>query len=165
MSTKKIVLISAIVILLFMSTTSKAFSLIANFEKLSLKPYLDTNGKYSIGYGTQTNWDAKRPVLATDRISEDTAQRWLKIEIANRSGKIKSLVKVPINQNMLDALTSFAYNIGTDAFAHSTLLEQLNAGIDKNIVAKQFDRWVKANGKTLPALVTRRALEKKLFLK
>lgn len=148
-----------------MSTSSKAFSLIANFEKLSLKPYLDTNGKYSIGYGTQKNWDAKRPVLPTDRISEDTAQRWLKYEIADRMPKVKSMIKVPVSQNALDSLTSFAYNIGIDAFSHSTLLQQLNAGIDKKIVAKQFDRWVKANGKTLPALVKRRELEKALFLK
>ena len=165
MSTKNIVLISAIVIVLLMSTSSKAFSIIAKFEDLSLKPYLDTNGKWSIGYGTQKNWDLNRPVYATDRITKDTAQRWLKLEIINRVDFIKKLIKVPINQNQLDSLTSFAYNIGLGAFADSTLLKQLNQGIDKTIVANQFDRWVKANGKLLPALVTRRTLEKQLFLK
>ena len=148
-----------------MSTSSKAFSLISKFEGLSLKPYLDTNGKYSIGYGTQKNWDEKRPVLPTDRINEDTAQRWLKYEIADRMPKVKSMIKVPVSQNALDSLTSFAYNIGLNAFASSTLLRKLNAGVDKKIVANEFDRWTKANGKTLPALVQRRTLEKALFLK
>jgi len=37
-----------------------------------------------------------------------------------------NLVKKPITQNQLNALTSFAYNLGSGALASSTLLKKVN---------------------------------------
>ena len=79
--------------------------------------------------------------------------------------QIKPLVKVPINDNELDALTSLVYNIGIGAFKKSTLLSLLNQGADRHLVADQFLRWNKAGGKVLPGLVKRRLAEHNLFLK
>ena len=82
--------------------------------------------------------------------------------------KIKALVKVPINQNQLDSLTSFVYNVGIGAFRSSTLLRLLNSGAPKSEVAAQFDRWnkgtVRGQKVVLPGLVRRRSEEKALFL-
>jgi lysozyme len=61
-------------------------------------------------------------------------------------------------------MASFTYNVGEDAFAKSTLLRLLNEGQNKDIVAKQFDRWVYAGGKVSPGLVKRRNAEKQVFL-
>ena len=83
--------------------------------------------------------------------------------------QIKQLVKVPINQNQLDALTSFSYNLGIGALKSSTLLKLLNSGADKYTVANQFLRWNKAliDGQYIEVLglTRRREAERVLFLK
>ena len=82
---------------------------------------------------------------------------------------IKKVVKVPINQNQLDSLTSFTYNLGIGALKSSTLLKLLNAGTDKATVANQFQYWNKAtiNGRltVMNGLTARRTAEAALFVK
>ena len=76
---------------------------------------------------------------------------------------VNDSVTALLNQNQFDALVSFTYNVGIQAFKDSTLLRLLNK---KNYrgAAQQFERWVKAGKKTLPGLVSRRKEEKELFL-
>lgn len=174
---KKQFIIAAIVLIILTSTTmagNAAENLIKYFEagdgiNKYLKAYLDPVGIWTIGYGSIYNYDQKRKVQPGDQIDEQTALRYLKKETAEIVPKIKALVKVPINQNQLDSLTSFVYNVGIGNFSDSTLLKQLNQGINKEIVAEQFLRWNKGtvNGQkvVLPGLVIRREAEKKLFLK
>ena len=71
--------------------------------------------------------------------------------------------RVPLNENQIDALTSFVYNVGQNAFANSTLLRKLNDG-DFNGAADEFMKWIHAGGKVVQGLVNRRATEKELFL-
>jgi GH24 family phage-related lysozyme (muramidase) len=59
-------------------------------------------------------------------------------------------------------LTSFAYNVGTDAFCGSTLVRRLNAG--DPAACDEMLRWTKAKGITLPGLVKRREQERALCL-
>jgi lysozyme len=162
---KKYALVGAIVILLFMSTTSKAASIIAIFEGKKLKAYRDQAGVWTIGFGSTYNIDENRPVREGDTITEATALRWLKTITANLQADIKKLVKVPVTQNQLDSLTSLAYNIGPTAFSESTLLKMLNAGKPKMVVADQFMRWVFVKKVMNQGLVNRRQKEMELFLK
>jgi lysozyme len=162
---KKYAIIGAIVILIFMSTTSKAASIIAIFEGKKLKAYQDQAGIWTIGFGSTYNIDENRKVKEGDTITEATALRWLKTITANLQADIKNLVTVPVTQNQLDSLTSLAYNIGKTAFAESTLLEMLNAGKPKIQVADQFLRWNKVKKVVNQGLVNRRLKERELFLK
>lgn len=164
MSTKKWILIAAIVLLLLISNKVSAEKLIAQFEGLRLKSYQDTGGIWTIGYGSTKNPYTGERVKEGDVISKATALDWLKKEIEQRTFAIKKLVKVPINSNQLAALTSLAYNIGLTAFQKSTLLRLLNDNRPKIEVAEQFLVWKKAGGKVLPGLLKRRELEKQLFL-
>lgn len=148
-----------------MTKTSQAENLIIQFEGKKLKPYKDIGGMWTVGYGSTFNYDENRPVNETDIINEETALKWLKIVIAKKQAEIKKLVKVPINQNQLDSLTSLAYNIGSGAFKNSTLLKLLNSGSNKSLVADQFLLWNKVNKKPIAGLTKRRKLEKELFLK
>ena len=59
-------------------------------------------------------------------------------------------VKVPLEQDQFDALTSFVFNVGSGAFGESTLLKLLNVGKYDEVPA-QLDRWVKAGSRTLAA--------------
>ena len=59
------------------------------------------------------------------------------------------------------ALASFVYNVGTGAFARSTLLRLLNAG-DVASACAELSRWIYAGGKVLPGLIKRRTAEREL---
>ena len=147
----------------FGSVSDSLFNLISSFEGFYAVPYWDRTG-YSVGYGSQYNWDQNRPVQKTDIIDKDTAKRWLLAEAQQDFDLVKSKVTVPINDNQLLALSSFSYNVGQGAFESSTLLDLLNSGADINTVASQFDRWTYSGGVVNKGLVARRAAEKQLFL-
>jgi lysozyme len=147
----------------FASVSNKLFNVISNFEGFYAVPYWDRTG-YSVGYGSQYNWDQKRPIAKTDVIDKETAKNWLLQEAAQDFEYVKSLVRVKLTDNQLLALSSFAYNIGKAAFADSTLLELLNSGADVSTVATQFDKWVYSGGVISNGLKSRRKAEKTLFL-
>lgn len=171
-TTTKVVVISAIILLLLTANikevSGKALALIKRFEGERLSSYQDQAGIWTIGWGSTYNHDLKRRVQKGDIIDKETALRWLKLDAAGFSENVKRLVKVPINQNQLDSLTSFSYNVGNNAFANSTLLRKLNQGASKQEVAAEFAKWNKVtiNGEKVVSngLVRRRKMEADLFL-
>lgn len=136
----------------------KNIDLIKEHEGLRLKAYLPTvDDVWTIGYGHTRN------VYPGMVITNKQAEEFLKEDLDWVESTIKTHVKVPLNQNQYDALASLIYNIGSGAFAGSTLLKKLNAG-DYQGAADQFLVWNKQKGKTLKGLVDRRKRERSLFL-
>jgi lysozyme len=85
-----------------------------------------------------------------------------------RSGSPRNCISnVLLNQNQLDAVTDFVFNVGPTAFCKSTLAARLRLR-DYPGAAAQFPKWVYArkNGQAvrLPGLVIRRDRERRLFL-
>jgi lysozyme len=72
---------------------------------------------------------------------------------------VKSAVRVSLAQHEFDALVSFAFNVGSTAFATSTLVKVLNQGA-RGAVPKELARWTNQG---LPGLVRRRQAEGALF--
>lgn len=142
-----------------------ALNTIQQFEGLKLTAYQDSVGIWTIGFGNIFNLDTGKPIKQGDVITQETADRWLKIEVDNLQAKMRKVITVPINDNQCTALTSLVYNIGFGAFKRSTLLRLLNAGASKEEVAKQFLRWNRAGGKEVKGLTNRRQAESNLFLK
>ena len=71
-------------------------------------------------------------------------------------------VVVTLSDGHFATLTDFVFNVDSDNYLHSTLLRVVNSGqLDQ--VPGQFQRWVIADGKTLPALRARRNREIGLF--
>lgn len=146
-----------------MKLTDSGLKLIAEFEGFSATPYPDAQGQ-SIGYGhfIKAGENIQWP------ITEEQALDLLKQDAASANTSVNSLVKVPLTQNQHDALVSLVYNIGSGAFAASTLLKLLNAG-DYTGAAEQFARWNKSrdasgNLTVNQSLVARRASEASLFM-
>jgi len=170
--TTKILIIAAIVLILTtasMSISAKGLNFIKSFEGEKLKAYRDSGGKFTIGYGTTFNHDAGRKVQEGDIIDKETALRWLRLDAGKFAEGVKKLVKVPINQNQLDSLTSFSYNLGLGTLQGSDLLKFLNQGKPKEVVAEQFLIYNKAKNSAgikvvNPGLTRRRNEEKALFL-
>ena len=134
-----------------------ATPLIKRWESFRAKRYPDGR-QYSIGYGQ--NADHYKD---SDEITEQQASEMLASYLHDLAKKIAPLIKVKITPNQGASLVMLSYNIGIAAFAKSTLLKLLNSA-DILGAASEFGKWVKANGKTIPGLINRRAAEKKLFL-
>jgi GH24 family phage-related lysozyme (muramidase) len=66
-------------------------------------------------------------------------------------------------EEQLDALVSFAFNLGIARLRDSTLLKLIRKGGSKNAIRQEFKRWVYAGGKKLRGLEIRREWEAKRF--
>ena len=137
--------------------SSKGLDLIKSFEGCELKAYVCPAGVLTIGYG-HTGPD----VHAGMEISCAEAEELLKTDLIKFERVVDNHVTVPIKQCQFDALVSFTYNCGGDAFKNSTLLRLLN-GKDYEGAAGQFGRWVNGADGPLPGLVRRREAEEELF--
>jgi lysozyme len=147
----------------FGTISDNIFNFIGGWEKFTPVAYWD-NKQYSVGYGSGFNWDENRPVQKGDVIGKETAKQWLLKEAQKDYSFVQSIVKVPVSNNQLIALSSFSYNEGRGALQSSTLLKLLNAGYNFFAVANEFDKWVYSDGKISIGLQNRRNAEKKLFL-
>lgn len=142
-----------------LSNSDACTALIKQFESCRLHSYIDQAGLWTIGWGHRTK-------LRDKLITQEQADDLLTIDIAKAVNTVTCLVSVPLTQNQFDALVSFAYNIGAQAFRDSTLLKLLNASHPN--VADEFKRWVyvRKNGRMLisKGLVRRREAERVLFI-
>ena len=138
-----------------------AIDLIKQFEGFRPEAYQDSVGVWTIGYGT-TRINGQ-PVTQGMTITKDQALQLVKQEVNKLWSRIESITKVNLNDNQMNALVDFAYNLGFNALKTSTLMKYVNESqFDK--AADEFDRWVFAGGKVLPGLVKRREAERQLFL-
>lgn len=140
------------------SISKAGLELIKQSEGLRLSPYKDAAGILTVGYG-HTGKVAK----SGEKLSKAKADELLMQDVSKAESAIDQLVEVPLTQNQYDALVSLIYNIGIGAFKKSTLLKKLNSG-DAEAAAKEFKRWVFANGTKLKGLESRRTKEAELFL-
>lgn len=146
-----------------------ACNLADRFEGCSLTPYQDPGGVWTIGRGTTIIPGTGVKVCAdTPPITQETADEWLRDRMQDALDAVQRLVHVSLNANQFAALADFVYDCGATAFAGSTLLRLLNAGLhDRYDVARcatQFERWVHdPSGAIEPGLVTRRKAEAALF--
>lgn len=147
-----------------MAKVSKTgINLIKEFEGCRLTAYRDEVGVLTIGYGI-TNADKSvtgTSIKAGMKISQSTAEEWLEASLNRKYLPLvmKYDTRYGWNQNELDALVSFAYNIGS--------IDQLTANGSRSratIAAKMLE-YVKAGGVTYNGLVRRRKAERELFLK
>ena len=126
---------------------------VKHFEGYNPKAYGDFK-QTSIGYGTRAR-------KGETSITKEEAESRLSAELGKARSEVENLNKkhgYGFAPNQLDALTSFAYNVGN--------LNQLteNGKRDKETIAKKILEYNKAGGKVLPGLVNRRKAEYNLFV-
>lgn len=130
----------------------------AHFEGFRERPYLDTGGVPTIGYG-----HAIKKGEHFGRVSEQEAYKMFQNDIKIAQGGFSKLIKVALNSNQMNALTDFVFNVGSNSFKNSTLLAKLNKG-DYKGAAGEFKRWIYDDKHhKLPALITRRKFDEELF--
>ena len=145
--------------------------LFQEWEGLELNEYLDSGGAPTIGVGhlmTRSERMSGKIIISSKSVvyrkGLTVQQCWdlLDQDLDSAEASVNSMVKVPLNQNQFDALVSFVFNVGNNAFRDSTLLKMLNAGhFDQ--VPTQLRRWIRDNGKIVKGLINRREKEISLW--
>ena len=125
-------------------------------EGLRLEAYRDAAGVPTIGYGHT------REVEMGDKITPWWAKELLICDIEEVEEQVKAL-GVARTEAQLDALVSFAFNLGIDRLKNSTLLMFIKEQRNMRQIKQEWMRWVYAGGQRLKGLERRRAWEAKRF--
>ena len=137
-------------------TSELLFAKLKEFEGLRLKAYQDAAGVWTIGYGHTHN------VRRGDVISQFYAEEMLRLDILQCQRQVLRL-GVCTTQGQLDALVSFAFNLGIKRLLTSTLLQVIRRGGSRSQIRREFKRWVYADGRRMRGLERRREWEANRF--
>lgn len=136
--------------------------LLKKMEGLRLEVYADEGGLPTIGHGHLLTAQELEAGTFDRKISMGEAEDLLLRDVRFAEDAVSRHVRAPMAQNQYDALVLFVFNVGVDAFMHSTLLRKLNAG-DHAAVPAELARWNKIKGVTSKGLSRRRAREAALW--
>lgn len=135
--------------------SDKGLALIKEFEGCVLKVYLDPVGIPTCGYG-HTKGLTKS--MVGQAITQEKADALLKDDVKIYNAEVTKYDYIyHWNQNQEDALTSFAFNIGS--------IDQLTANGTRSIatISEKILLYNRAGGAVLEGLTRRRKAEKALF--
>ena len=143
--------------------SQRGLELIKSFEGLKLKPYLCPASIPTLGYGNTYYPDGTKVKLTDPAITQEKAEELLKFLLVSYEKAVDSFCRDDISQGNFDALTSFAYNLGTGALQKSTLIKKVNLNPKDVTIADEFLKWNKSNGIVLKGLTLRRQAEANLY--
>jgi lysozyme len=142
--------------------SAEGLALIQRHEGFRAEPAQLPDGNWVVGFSHVRIGDAGAA------LSEGEAADLLLMDIAPTERLVNARVTQSISQSQFDALVSFAFSVGAEAFEQSQVLRRVNAG-DFVAAACAMDAWRKSDVggelEVVDALVGRRAAEKALFLK
>jgi lysozyme len=138
-----------------------AIALIKRFEGYRRTAAQLPDGRWTIGHGHTLS------ARAGAEVSPEDAEALLLYDLIRVAKALDDLVAAPLTQNQVDALASFAFNLGLEDFRASAVLKRINEGALIQ-AACAMELWRKADFEgeriVVDALVRRRAAEKLLFL-
>jgi lysozyme len=143
-----------------MKTSQKGIHLILSFEGFSSKPYLDSAGIPTIGYGNTYYPGGKKVTMKDTAISRERGAELFSSVLPTYEKIVNSKMKVALTQNQFDALVSHTYNTG----GSDTLFSLINKKANSETIREWFtSRYITAGGKVLNGLVRRRKAEADFF--
>lgn len=143
-----------------MKTSNEGLKALIVSEGISIAPYKDTVGVWTIGVGHTKSAGAPDPIQL--RGTETTVEAMIELfrkDVKIYEDAVLRNVKVPLLQREFDALVHFEYNVGETNFKKSKLLANLNAGKKHEAFDKGFHGWLKQ-----PELKSRRDKERAIAL-
>lgn len=150
-----------------MNPSKKCIDLVKKFEGCRLHAYQDIASIWTIGYGSTMYQDGTK-IKPGDTITQEQADELLMWELTIKAGSASAFVQGNvINQNMFDALCSFAFNVGVGALQKSTLLKLIRQNPRDAKITDAFLMWNKAKIKgvmtAVDGLTRRRRSEAALY--
>ena len=122
--------------------------------------YRDSAGLDTIGVGHLLTEDEKKTNKFKDGLTDEQIIDLLREDVKHAENAVASLVKVNLNQNQIDTLISFTFNVGRGALASSSLLRKLNAG-DHDAVPVELMKWNKLRNPKTRKLEASKGLTKR----
>ena len=145
-----------------MRMIEEGLALIRRFEGFSARSYRCPAGVWTVGFG-HTSAAGPPAVSAGMTMTRGEANEILRRDSALFAGEVARSLQHELSDRQFSALVSFAFNVGIGNFRKSSVLAAVNGG-DLAAVPRRLQLWVKANGRTLPGLVRRRAAEAEMFI-
>jgi lysozyme len=154
-----------------MKTSEAGLLFLETHEGLRTHAYKDSGGELTIGIGhLLTRSELRSGKLYVDGLplryhyglTKEQCYELLDQDLDYFEDIVTTEVNVKLTQNQFDALVSFVFNVGANAFINSTLLKVLDQGF-YNAVPVQLMRWNKDNGKVVKGLTNRRNAEVELW--
>jgi len=143
-----------------MKTSQNGINLILLFEGFSPRPYLDSAGIPTIGYGNTYYPGGKRVTMKDPAISRERGVELFSSVLPAYEKIVNSKINVALTQNQFDALVSHTYNTG----GSDTLFSLINKKASPEAIREWITtRYITAGGKVLNGLVRRRKTEADLF--
>ncbi|WP_312394760.1 lysozyme [Chryseobacterium sp.] len=143
-----------------MKTSQKGIQLILSFEGFSSKPYLDSAGIPTIGYGNTYYPGGKKVTMKDAAITKEKGVELFSAVLPAYEKIVNNKAKVLLTQNQFDALVSHTYNTG----GSDTLFSLINKKASDTEIRKWMtERYITAGGKVLNGLIRRRKSEADLF--
>lgn len=140
-----------------MKLSRPGLEFIKRWEGLRLGAYIPVKGdRPTIGFGHTLG------VAEGLTCIPQQAEEWLLQDVASHQAAVRSYVEIPLEQHEFDALVSFTFNVGSEAFKNSTLLKRINDQ-DIDLVGKELKRWIHSGPAVIEGLIRRRKAETKLF--
>ena len=155
-----------------MKMSERGQQLLIQWEGFKPKVYKDSAGLPTIGVGhllTPQERKSGRLKIAgmsvrfSTGLTEEQVRGLLAEDLTRYEDAVSKKVLAQLGQDQFDALVSFCFNVGINAFQKSSLVACVNAG-DLAAVPDELRKWTKAGGKQVPGLVNRRENEIKLWL-
>lgn len=139
-----------------MTISADGVARIKEREGLVLTAYEDSGSTRTIGYGHTGG------VREGETITQIEALELLYSDLSHVHLIMCHTILVQLAQHEYDALASFIFNIGEDAFRRSTVLKYLNRGLYRD-AAMHMSSWCKVDHKVSKGLWQRRKSEIRQF--
>jgi len=146
-----------------MQISDKGIALIKHHEGVRLKPYQDCVKLWTVGVGHLIGDGKSLPPEWNRVLTMEEVDGILRKDLARFEQGVSKFCPVQLTQGEFDALISFSFNLGLGVLQRSTLRQKILRN-DKKGAAEEFTKYVRAGGKIIKGLVTRRNDEKQMFL-
>lgn len=150
-----------------MVTSEECIAMIKEFEGFSGSAYLDTDGLYTIGYGTRCPTDMVEYYKQYPMTEEeaDAELRRCVVEYEASVNKFQDKHGVSFTQGQFDGVISMVYNCGAGWLNKgTTLINALSTGATGNDLIQAFTIYSLSGGVRSVGHVTRRLAEANMYL-
>lgn len=112
----------------------------------------------AVGVLTSCNGHTGPEVHMGQTFTHEQCEDQLAVDLLKHAEGVQGCTKVELSEGEAVAYIDFTFNFGVRAYCESTLLKLLNAG-KRHEACAQLKLWIKAGGRPLKGLITRRGDE------
>lgn len=133
-------------------------ALLINFEGAKDQPYVDGAGILTVCVGSTANGPGHAPIDVHHIYTAKECATRLQNDLGPTYAAVVKSIHVPVSDGETAAYVSFTYNVGINAWTHSTALKLLNSG-NHLAACNSLMNWVYIGKNRVRGLVNRRQAE------